>query len=283
MTDSKVCSINALTALYGLVGQPVSHSLSPTFWNAAFGTLNINAAYVALSVLPENIKTAFLGLQATGFVGINITRPYKYDAYGFCSILHDAARETGVVNTIKFHAEGAEGWNTDATGLLCILKKFDLPHGNVLILGDGASSRSAIWALREYGVETITQIARKFKEDYQEKSEKKENFEKNFTKLCWNSKNFTNSVHISDIIINTTPIGWQEKDDIPELRNGFDKGKSYIDFNYSKVSRLLHWASQKGSLVIDGRELLYHQGLEAFKLLTNLEPPAEVIRSSIFC
>ena len=270
--------INAATSVYALIGYPVEHSLSPSFWNAAFSALNINAIYTALPVLPENVFTALNGLKVCGVKGINITRPHKESAAKFCNILHEAAQDTGIVNTIKFSESNTEGWNTDATGFLNIINKHSLNPSNALIIGNGASSKSVIWALRKYGVKNIQQIARKFSIE----DEKNNTDEKKTRKLSWKHKNFTNSIKESDIIINTTPLGWREEDDIPGFSNSLNSSKVFVDLNYSNKSKILSTARNRCKLVLDGHELLYEQGIEAFKILTNYAPPAEVIMNRIF-
>ena len=275
--------ITSSTSLYGLVGYPVEHSLSPIFWNKAFEKLNYNAAYIALSVHPDDILTCLKGLKVSGFKGLNITRPHKFAAADFCNILYEAAKETGVVNTVKFSSSNEiEGWNTDAIGFLNLMKRFELPSTIVTVLGDGASSKSIIWALKEYGILQINQIARKFSFDIEEKNEIYKNKKIFFRKLSWNLKNFTNSIKESDIIINTTPIGWHENDSIEGFEESLDTSKCFVDLNYNEKSKLLKFAKHNCGITIDGRELLYEQGVEAFKVLTNYAPPAEIIRRSIF-
>lgn len=275
--------INAATSLYALVGYPVEHSLSPIFWNQSFSELKINAIYIALSVHPDNILTCLDGLKVSGVKGLNITRPHKFDAAKYCDLLHGAAKETKVVNTIKFSSNNkTEGWNTDATGFLNLLKKNNLPASSAVVFGNGASSLSIIWALKEYGIKKIYQIARKFVLDSEDINEFYKNKKFFFRKLSWNYKNFNNSIKESDIIINTTPIGWHEKDDIPGFEESLDGSKCFVDLNYNNKSKLLMMAEQICGNTIDGRELLYEQGVEAFKILTNYAPPAEIIRRSLF-
>jgi shikimate dehydrogenase len=274
--------INAKTTLYGLVGYPVEHSLSPMFWNAAFKELKTNSVYVALPVTPDKIIPAIIGLKESGFKGLNITRPHKESVAKICNILHDAANITKVVNTLKFSSTNIEGWNTDASGFLNILKKFNLPQTKVLILGNGASSKSILWALQKYGVQEIFQIARKFIIESEEKKEIYNGEKIILRKLSWNLKNFNNSIKESDIIINTTSIGWSKEDNIEGFSNYLNTSKCFIDLNYNKDSNILAIAHKNCGLTIDGRELLYEQGIEAFKILTNLAPSAEVIRSIIF-
>ncbi len=276
-------NIKASTSLYALIGYPVEHSLSPIFWNRAFEELNLDSIYVALSVHPDNILKSLEGLRVSGFKGLNITRPHKSFAANYCNTLHGAAKDTEIVNTIRFSSDNEiEGWNTDATGFFKLLKNFKLPVTSAVVLGNGASSKSIIWALKEYGIVRISQIARKFVEFSEEKCEFYNSKKIFFRKLSWNLKNFTNTVKESDIIINTTPIGWNENDDIIGLEESLDSTKSFVDLNYNKKSKLLAIAGKKCGNSIDGRELLFEQGIEAFKVLTNYAPPAEIIRRTIF-
>ena len=271
-------TINAATSVYALIGYPVEHSLSPLFWNAAFSETGINAVYVTLPILPKDVDTALNGLKVSGIKGINITRPHKESAARFCDILHEAAKDTGIVNTIKFSESISEGWNTDADGFFNLLNKRSLKLSKALVIGNGASSKSVIWALKKYGIKNIQQIARK----YTIEDEKNNTDEKKIRKLSWNHKNFTNSIKESDIIINTTPLGWREEDDIPGFSDSLNSSKIFVDLNYSDKSKILSAARNSCGLVLDGRELLYEQGIEAFKILTNYAPPAEVILNRIF-
>ena len=274
--------INSNTSIYALLGYPVEHSLSPIFWNAAFNALNLNSIYVALAVTPENIIDSLNGLKVSGFKGLNITRPHKVAAFEFCNIVHEAAKETKIVNTIKFTFNISEGWNTDAIGFLNVLKKFKLPASKVLLIGNGASSQSIIWALKKYGVKQINQIARKFIVETEETIDNSFNEKIFLKKICWNIKNFNNSIKESDIIINATPLGWNKEDNILGFSDSLNATKSFIDLNYNNESKLLSSARQKCGITIDGRELLFEQGVEAFKILTNYAPPAEIIRRTIF-
>ena len=102
------------------------------------------------------------------------------------------------------------------------------------------------------------------------------------TRLAWNNKNFAYALEESDIIINTTPLGWSSEDHIPEFDKNLDKGKIFIDFNYAPDSKLAASARNRGCVVIDGRELLFEQGIESFSLLTGKDAPEDVIRSCIY-
>ncbi len=278
--------VSGTTKVFALIGDPVSHSLSPTFWNAAFRCSGIDAIYVALRVEEAKASQAFAGLAALNIAGINVTRPLKRKAAEFCSLLHEPAHATGVVNTIKYVAGGGEGWNTDVTGLHRILSRLMNSAGKATVLGNGASAQTTLWALQATGSSTVFQIARKFAD--QSHSSDKHSETKFFpagmqiNRMAWNEKNFSYALGESDIIINTTPLGWSPEDFVPEFDKYLEKNRIFVDFNYAPDSKLVACARKKGCVVIDGRELLFEQGVESFKLLTGSEAPAEVIRQCIY-
>lgn len=283
-------AISGSTRVFALIGNPVVHSLSPAFWNAAFRHTSLDAVYIPLQVDEDDAPAAFRGLKALNIAGINVTRPLKKKAAEFCRLLHEPARSTGVVNTIKFGKLGGEGWNTDVTGLIRILAGLS-HHGKVLVIGDGASAKTALWALNSHKLHEVFQIARRFTDQAahaavaataSDHHPHQLPSDMNLTRLAWNNKNFAYTIKESDIIIHTTPLGWSAEDTIPELDEYLEKGKCFIDFNYAPDSRLVAAAHNRGCKVIDGRELLLEQGLESFRLLTGCEPPVEVMRRCIY-
>lgn len=272
--------VSGSTRVFAIIGDPLTHSLSPVFWNAAFRASALNAVYVPLRVSADSAESALRGLAALNVVGVNITSPLKKKAAAFCCFLHKTAAETGAVNTIKFTQNGNEGWNTDATGLARILNRLPA-FTKAMLMGSGASASSALWALNEVKTAEVFQIARSFNNN-EIFDEHKKSQEMLVTRLAWNNKNFAYAIKESDIIINTTPLGWSIEDKVPEFEEYLDKSKIYVDFNYGPASQLVAAALKNGCDVFDGRELLFEQGLESFRLLTGLEPPETVIRNCIY-
>lgn len=275
-TDLQHQVLSGSTRLFGLIGNPIEHSISPVFWNRAFAYLGINAIYLPMCVKMENFKSAIDGLKALNFSGINVTMPFKKMAAASCSSLVGPSEILQSVNTMNFSGSEITGWNTDATGLLRILKNCGQVR-TATIMGDGASSQSVIWALKQNSIKQIFQLSRRC-----EIIEELDEAEILIKKLPWNNKNFSYTFKESDIIFNTTPLGWKKEDFVIELEECLDQNKIYVDLNYAPYSRLLACARKTGCRVLDGRDLLLEQGLESFRLLTGFEPPAKVIRDCIF-
>jgi len=272
--SGQISAISGATKLFAIVGNPVEQSLSPAFWNKALRYVGLDAVYVPMQVFPENAREAFTGLKALNVCGVNVTMPLKKDFAAFCHILHSPADTLNAVNTIKL-GDIIEGWNTDATALKKVFSRLK-PFKQALIMGAGSSAAAASWALTELSIKGIFQIARKHSLPGTDDST---DFIK---KLSWDKKNFAYAIEESDIIINATPLGWKKDDFVVELEDFLDQNKIYVDLIYAPDSKLIAAARRKSCMVIDGRELLLEQGLEAFKILTGIEPPEKVIRDCIF-
>ncbi len=274
--------ISGTTRVYALIGNPVAHSISPLFWNAALRHSGIDAVYIAIRASEDNAMNAFNGLEAMNISGINVTRPLKRKAAEYCHLLHEPGQSTGVVNTIKFSEQGGEGWNTDATGLLRILTRLDLRGRPALIMGNGASAATAAWAVKRCTDEPIFVLGRSFAEIPAVNGLEGWPADPQIKCLPWNDKNFSYAAGESAIIVNTTPLGWSAEDFVPELDKCLEKNKVFVDFNYAPDSKLVASARKSGCVIIDGRELLLEQGLESFEILTGCEAPAEIIRNCIY-
>jgi shikimate dehydrogenase len=120
--------ISGKTRLVGLLGHPVSESLSPRMQNAAFAALDLDWAYVACEVVPEGFETAVRGLVAAGFAGVNVTTPHKAAAAAL------AETELPSVNTLVFADGRIRGFSTDAAVLA------GLPAERAVVLGDGGAA-----------------------------------------------------------------------------------------------------------------------------------------------
>ena len=121
--------VTGTTKLVGIIGNPVSHSLSPAMHNLAFQTLAMNWVYLPLPVPPDHLAEAVKGLDSLGFLGANVTVPYKEQVIPFLDELSDEAARIGAVNTIKVKEGRLLGDNTDASGFLNHLAEigFDPP------------------------------------------------------------------------------------------------------------------------------------------------------------
>jgi shikimate dehydrogenase len=142
--------IGGSTRVVGIIGWPVSGSLSPVIHNAAFSALEMDWAYVPMPVPPGSVAPAIEGLRSLGFAGANVTMPHKTEVARVVGGLTEDATVLDAVNTIVVGPEGLTGHNTDAPGFDRFLRRVAgfLPEGRAaLIFGGGGASRACALAL----------------------------------------------------------------------------------------------------------------------------------------
>ncbi|MCL4460973.1 MAG: shikimate dehydrogenase [Nitrospirae bacterium] len=151
--------------LYGVIGYPVAHSLSPVFQQAALESLGLDAAYVPFEIPPDRLNGALQALEILGVEGFNVTLPHKETISGLIASQDRVSRLVGAVNTVSRRPEGWSGANTDVPGFrtafrLFVEKKIKKELFHPIVLGAGGSSRSVVFALREEGFRRMTLVNR---------------------------------------------------------------------------------------------------------------------------
>lgn len=147
--------------LFGVIGDPVAHSLSPVLQNAALDAEDFVADYVRLRVRPHEIGDFHRNAWSLGLRGFNVTVPHKETVYDLCRDCTQQARRLGAVNTVRVGADGWLGHNTDAEGVAAALRNWDVSPGFAgVVLGAGGSARAALAALVDAGAESVTVCAR---------------------------------------------------------------------------------------------------------------------------
>ncbi|MEI8345269.1 MAG: shikimate dehydrogenase, partial [Candidatus Omnitrophota bacterium] len=151
--------VTAATKVYGIFGNPVTHSLSPLLHNAAFAHFGIDAVYLGFEVLPEALPMAFEGLRSLKIQGVNVTVPFKEDAMQFVDeIPEDLDRSIGAINTVVNRQGHLFGHNTDRLGFLKALEEtlgITPADKTVLLLGAGGAARAVAFALAGAHAKTI--------------------------------------------------------------------------------------------------------------------------------
>ena len=268
------CKVNGKTKIYGIIGNPVKHSLSPSFQSFLFNKYDINAIYVPF---PLDYKEGnFLKwLADLGVQGVNITIPYKEKAYALCSETDETAKLVEAVNTVNFKGEQITGYNTDGPGFwLALENKYKIDYKNTIlvVLGNGGSARGIIGAAIKKGINKIKIIARNG-----DKSRKIINTVNNenisFELIDWDKKN--EPIHYEkklSVIINTTPLGMNgEKLELNFKSYGDNIIVSDIVYNRGKTF-FLKEAEKSGFGILEGYNMLVGQGILAFKIWTDIMP-----------
>lgn len=271
-------AITSHTQLFGLLGNPIGHSVSPALWNTAFEASGIDAVYLAFNVSADHLESSVHGLKAIGAGGLNVTRPHKEAAFRLCTGYHGAASAVGAVNTLWFPGgERIMGANTDADSFYELLRIEFPTVERALLLGAGGAALAVLWAFCQRAIPVVYWANRT-------RSRLKTCFPTGTTDVVptpWEERSLSDAVHRADIIVNATPLGWHHDDHLDVL-NEIDGARTvYIDLNYELSSRLLKAARDAGARVVDGSELLIRQGAAAYTLVTGQPAPEAVMRRAV--
>ncbi len=264
--------------LFGVLGDPISHSLSPVMHNAAFKALGMQCEYHAFRVKPENLKEAILGAYALGFGGLNLTIPLKEKALDIVRAT-EIAKQIGAINTIDFR-EGIVGYNTDGIGaeMALVSKGIEVKGKNVLILGAGGAARAIAFQLAKDGA-SVT-IANRT-------PERAEKLAKHVSKVgktkASGLENLKQLIQESDILINATSVGMYPKTSETLVTRDMMHSKLVVfDIVYNPVNTLLLQEAKKaGAKTIDGVMMLVYQGAEAFRIWTGRQAPISVMERAV--
>jgi len=263
--------INQHTALYGVIGNPVRHSLSPILHNAAFSATSLNAVYLAFET--GDIEECIKGIRALGIKGASITIPFKTAVMPFLDEIDPLAKRIGAVNTIVNDGGRLKGYNTDAIGALKALKeKIKLPGMTCLIIGAGGAARAIGFMLKEQDVAvSVVNRSRKRGEALAR------SLGCPFVPLdeIKDAK--------GDILVQTTSVGmYPHIDQCPVPENILEQGMVVMDIVYNPPeTRLLKLAKNRGCVTISGVDMLINQGTEQFRLWTDLDPPFASMRHAL--
>ena len=256
---------------YGIIGKPLSHSLSPALHKFWFDKHKILATYSLIEIELNQIKEIIKKIRNNELHGINVTTPYKQSVIPFLDEIVDDAKETLSVNTISLNKEGKIiGNNTDVYGFehgfINKLSSKNLEEKKILILGAGGVTPSIIYALTKKGIKKIFISNRTLKKA--EIIKKKFSFVKI---IKW--KNIEEEAENMDVIINATSLGLKGKNDfIQEFKNTRSNLVYYdVVYNPDKTT-MIKKLEKKGVTTFNGLEMFIYQGQKSFSLWNNINP-----------
>ncbi len=260
----------------GVIGWPVSHSLSPTIHNSAFIAMELDWVYVPMPVPPGELPAALDGLRALGFAGANVTMPHKAEAAELADVRSEDAERLGAVNTLVVGPEGIAGHNTDAPGFDRFLRSdagFDPQGRSALIFGAGGAARACALALAGGGLDRLEVALR----DPSRARGLERALEGSGTQVAAIGLDEAPALRV-DLVINATPLGLQGEDlPWPAMRSDM----LVVDLLYRpNVTPLLTAARTAGAAAFGGLGLLLHQAALSFELWTGMAPPLEVMSAA---
>ena len=263
------------TKLVGLMGWPLTYSLSPAMHNKAFLALGLNYAYVPLRINPEqsdNLKHAVLALRALGFRGANITIPYKQLIINYLDKLTPKSSQAQSVNTVIVDQDGLiTGDTTDGPGFILDLKNhnINISQTSVALVGAGGCAHAIAFSLLENGCTDLRIYNRS-----------PHNAEALISSLnsvfsCQAKLIRLENLRDADLVINTTPPNM--------LQNlEFKTGQIIYDTNYmSDAVNFKKSAESAGCVFISGIGMLLYSGALSFEFFTGHKAPIDVMRKAL--
>lgn len=263
--------INQHTQLYGVIGNPVRHSLSPAMHNAAFEAKGINAVYLAFEV--SDLEGCLSGVRSMEIKGLSVTIPFKEDVIPFLDEVDPLAKGIGAVNTIVNDNGSLKGYNTDAMGALLALKeRISLPGKRVCIIGAGGAARAIGYILKDREMEVT--IANR-------SQARGVSLAQTLGCRFVDLKDLAKAGY--DVLINTTPVGMSpDIEGCPVTEDALREGMVVMDIIYNPFkTKLLAMAEARGCLIINGLPMFIHQGAEQFRLWTGVNAPADVMNDAV--
>jgi len=264
--------------IYGILGDPVAHSLSPVMHNAAFEILGIDALYLAFRVTKPDLEDAIKGAKSLSIAGLNVTIPLKEKALVFVDA-DEMAKRIGAINTIDFSSGTPTGFNTDGIGSMQVLEETvgELTAKNVLILGAGGAARAIAFYLDEEGAKVT--LANRTKARAAQLAAQLGN-----AAAIGLDAELKKHIQAADILINATAVGMHPHEDATLVTADMMHPDLVVfDIVYNPLeTQLLKEAKRAGvRKIVNGVKMLVYQGAASFKLWTNAEPPIDVMERAV--
>lgn len=250
--------------IYGLLGEKLSHSVSPEIHDKIMESVNIKGSYSLYEVDKASVGRAVEAFRLLGYKGVNVTIPYKVDVMEFLDEISEEASKIGAVNTIAFRDGKAIGFNTDyyGFGMLLKTKNVDVRGKKIVILGNGGAAKSVIQYFKDNGSSEI--IISDLKED-------KENGVISFEQA--------KTIEEGYMVVNCTPVGMYPHIDNSLVEGGFLKGfQVAVDLIYNPIeTKFLKLSRESGLITLNGLYMLVGQAVKAQEIWNRVELKNEVV------
>lgn len=250
--------------LLGIIGHPLSHTLSPILHNWGFREMGIKASYHVWDTPPEKLLSFMAALRTLPIHGASVTIPHKEAVMPLVDKLTQSARDIGAVNTLYWHDNVLWGDNTDVTGFMAPLLERGTRPGTVLVLGAGGAARAAVCGLHDAGWKVLLSARTGGRADRLAHSFQAEH-------VPWADRHEVRP----HLLVNTTPLGMSGPFQALSPWKSSLAGISLVyDLVYNpKETQLLAQARREGVEIIPGLPMFVHQGLAQFERWTGQRFP----------
>lgn len=256
----------------GVIGDPISHSLSPRLHGYWLSKYIINGEYKAFHVTSAELPSFIKSLSENGVAGINVTVPHKEDVLKLVDKVDEKARKIGAVNTVYFEKGKMIGSNTDGIGFLTHLKQttknWKAENGPVVIIGAGGAARAVLISLLDDGVPEV-RLTNRTKE--RAENVVKEIGDNRIRIIDWDARE--DALDNAALVVNVTTLGMAGQRPLELSLDNLPKSASVYDIVYSPLeTELLKNARNRGNETIDGLGMLLHQAAPGFQKWFGVDP-----------
>jgi 3-dehydroquinate dehydratase/shikimate dehydrogenase len=262
---------DARTRVYGVIGDPIAHSLSPVMQNAGFAARRLNAVY--LPFLTHDLRDFVDSVEPLGIKGFSVTLPHKERILRSLHRCDPPAEKIGAVNTVVVRSGGKlHGYNTDYVGVLWTLeRRIKLRGSRVLIVGAGGAARAVAFALAQAGAEVFVTARRNQRAKHLARAVGGEAVER----AAVRSMTF-------DAIVNATPVGMHPFVARSPLEADELNCRLVFDIIYRpQATKLLQMAARRGIQTVSGVEMFVAQGAEQWKIWIGDQAPVRAMRRAV--
>ncbi len=274
------------TKQVAIIGESISHSMSPAMMNAAFEEKGLDYHFSIINVAPENFKDVLMKLPEQNYAGLTVTIPYKIEIMQYMDEIDPMARLIGAVNTVKFENGKMIGYNTDGEGFVRGLEEdfgVNVSENTFFIIGAGGVSRALTTVLASRKPKKIYIESLYFKDA----KALSDNINENVYDCCVpveNDADFAPYISEATVVINASFIGMPPHENETPIDTGLlRKDLLVADVIYNPLkSKFLQAADALGCRHLNGQVQLFHQGKIAFKIWTGVDAPSSVMRKAVF-
>lgn len=274
--------INSSTGCLGIIGKPLTHSLSPLIHNSVLTLMNLNYVYLPFEIGKNQVPAALEALRTLNIKGINVTVPYKEVVIPYLDEIDAPAAACGAVNVIKNEQGKLYGYNTDGKGFIRALGDEGVTvAGRALLIGAGGASRAVSYELAQAGMKTIDIL------DLDEnKAKRLAEFIQSVSSCSVSGAEMSDSrlealIGENDLIINCSPVGMFPRGGETPVSNltGIRPGVAVCDLIYNPLqTRFLEIAAAAGARTMNGLGMLIHQAALTLEILLGVSPPADFMK-----
>jgi 3-dehydroquinate dehydratase/shikimate dehydrogenase len=256
--------------VYGVIADPVRHSLSPVIHNRAFQSRRLDAVYLPFLVPPAQLRDFFVAAEKTPIAGFSVTIPHKQKVARYLDAVDPLARRIGAVNTVWKKAGKWRGTNTDAAGVVGPLTKhLRLANATVLVAGNGGAARGAASALIEAGAK-VSLVGRN------------PDRVRALARMCGGEPLLRDQVESRkfDVLVHATPVGMYPNINDCFFRNSIP-GELVFDMVYNPIeTMLIQRAREQGKTIIPGLEMFIEQAARQFEIWTGESAPRAIMEKA---